>query len=238
MRIPERGLRFLLDGLWPQLCPMCELPLDRSADVLSRSIHTLCHVSCLEGLPREAELPAEPRPRGEGVLVRAWLRDCPEFFSLLHAVKYGGRPSLLLPLAEGLARCALRARWIPPRACLVPVPDDPWRLSERGFSPAGRLAAAIAHLSGCEIRGDLLSRRRAAESLARLRDSSSRRRHQEALWGVGRLSEISRARPLLLIDDQITTGSTASALVRLLGLRGNPLLVLCLAAAKRAPGEV
>jgi predicted amidophosphoribosyltransferase len=59
-----------------------------------------------------------------------------------------------------------------------------------------------------------------------------------ALWGSGRIAEIARDRPIVLVDDQVTTGSTVSAIVSLLGARGNPLLVLSLAASTAAPGEV
>jgi predicted amidophosphoribosyltransferase len=172
------------------------------------------------------------------VPVRAWLRDHPAFFDLLHAAKYGGRPSLLLPLAEGLAARAAEADWIPPDACLVPVPDDPWRLAERGFSPATILAREIAARLGCGLRVDLLRRRRTAEPLARIRGASARRQHQRELWGIGRLPEVPGERSLILVDDQITTGSTVESLAGLLGLRGNPLLVLCLAAAAGAPEQV
>jgi predicted amidophosphoribosyltransferase len=231
-------LRLLLDGLWPQTCPFCDAPLDHSCGVVSWSIHTLFHESCLASLPRQVLVGARPCQRRHGVPVRAWLKDHPAFFALLHAAKYGGRPALLRPMAEGLAACAVQGGWVPRDACLVPVPDDPWRRARRGFSPATMLARHVAARLGCGIRIDLLRRRRAAGPLAQIEGLTARREHQRELWGIGRLSEVPRERSLILVDDQITTGSTLEILADLLGARGNPLLMLCLAAASGAPEEV
>jgi predicted amidophosphoribosyltransferase len=234
----EPLLRFVLDGVWPQSCPLCARVLDRREDTLANSIHTLFHRSCFERLPRAKPVPGIPQRGSDGVPVRAWLKDSPAFFELLHAAKYGGRPSLLLPLAAGLSDCASRNMWIPPNSCLLPVPDDPWRRSERGFSPVGILAREISNRFGCQLRHDLLRRRRAAAPLASIDDPQLRAEHQRELWGVGRLSEVPRERCLILVDDQVTTGSTVRSLVRLLAARGNPVLVLCLAAATRSPRQV
>jgi len=231
-------VRAALDAVWPQNCPLCENVIRPGSGAVTEAALTLVHLNCLASLKRWQLLPASPRPRTAGVAVRALFVDDPRFFRALHAAKYAGRPSLLRMFARELGAAAADAGWIDSRFVVTPVPDDPWRRRERGFGPAEILARSVAERASATFRADLLRRRSAAASLSSITGAANRRDHHEALWGIARLAEIEREAPIALVDDQITTGSTVSALVRLLGARGNPLLVLCLASSSAAPGEV
>jgi predicted amidophosphoribosyltransferase len=231
-----------LDLLWPAQCPVCEqwIELGQPGVVCSRgrAPSPLLHRCCLRALPRATFAPGWPRALHAGAPLRWAYADSPALFALLHAAKYGGRSALLTQLAVTLAHAGVRAGWLTAQAVLVPAPDDPLRLRERGFSPARLIASALARRAGCPLRGDLLRRRRAAPPQARLRDPLQRWRNVDGMFSAGNLAEIPRDRPLVLVEDQITTGATAQAALRILGARGNPVAGLALGGASRAPREV
>ena len=97
---------------------------------------------------------------------------------------------------------------------------------------------AIAGRLGLSCRESLLVRRRSARPQASVVGSARRLENVRGLYGVGRLSEVPSDAPLILVDDQITSGASLAAGLRLLGCRGNPVLGLALAGARAAPREL
>jgi predicted amidophosphoribosyltransferase len=166
-------------------------------------------------------------------------QDDPTFFRVLHAAKYGGKPGLLRVLGAALARIASHRDWVRAGDLLVPLPDDPQRRGRRGYSVTGILARVLAQETGAKICGDLLVRRRLQRTpQATLESRRERWANVHGLFGVGRLSEVSPWRPLVLVEDQVTTGATMAEALRLLGARGHPVLGLALGGARDAPGRL
>ncbi len=99
---------------------------------------------------------------------------------------------------------------------LVPVPLHYTRLVVRSFNQAVWLAAAISRRSGVPAIPDLLIRRRRTPTQAGL--SGRGRRRNVAGAFVVRRSRIAavKGRRIVLIDDVLTSGATASACVRAL----------------------
>jgi predicted amidophosphoribosyltransferase len=92
---------------------------------------------------------------------------------------------------------------------LAPVPLDPGRLRKRGFNQAGLLAAGIAAATEWSVLPAGLRRRRGRRRQAELGRS-------ERLANVGSAFEWEPGvgvpgRPMLLVDDVLTTGATAAA---------------------------
>jgi len=217
----------LLDSFWPQRCSLCDAPV-RGASAL--------HPRCLAALAVSAPRRATARALRDGPPLLAHFRDGPEFFRLLHEIKYGGRPRLLREVAAPLAARAREEGWLESGAVLVPLPDDPRRRAERGYSVTGLLAAELARGGGVRVDPTLLGRRPGGFAQARLRDAIERRRNQEERWVSGALDRQPTERALILIEDQITTGATACAALLRLGARGHRVACIALAHAFTAPG--
>ena len=113
---------------------------------------------------------------------------------------------------------------------VIPVPLHRWRLVQRSYNQSALLARAIGQLAGKPVLVDGLVKLRATASQQRL-DALERRQNVRAadfaLSPAALL--VVPDRRVLLIDDVLTTGSTASACARCLvagGARGVDLLTL------------
>jgi predicted amidophosphoribosyltransferase len=229
----------LFDTIWPPRCALCERLLpERSEARRAVGELPLLHEACFSALPLCRADAAQPRRLRDGAPLLACYADDAGLFRLLHAAKYGGRSKLLLPLAERLAQRALAAGWLGEGGILVPLPDDARRRRERGFSVTGILAAELARHSGLSVRSDLLARRSGGVAQAGLAAAAARRDNQAERWVSGRIDAVASEVPLFLVEDQITTGATASAALRRLGARGNPVACIALAIAEAAPTAV
>ncbi len=91
--------------------------------------------------------------------------------------------------------------------CIVPVPLHPVKERERGFNQAERLAAGVAKYLGLPMETKFLRRVKYTKTQTNLTRKERLANMHNAFEAPGRMP-FSR---LLLIDDVMTTGSTASA---------------------------
>lgn len=231
-------LRGMMDLLWPPrtTCLLCHGPLP--AEGMGSGL-PVCG-PCWEGMGFDS---AEPRCRncsrplagGQGLCVecaqvppfgRVWalglhrgpLREA------IHHLKFGGRRRLGLALGLRLA-----AEIPPVHDLIVPIPLHPSRLRERGYNQAALIGAGIGQALGTAVVERGLVRRRPTGHQAKL-DRAERLRNLQDAFGVARMRSLPWAgRRVLLVDDVLTTGATASAAARVLratGARGVDLAVL------------
>lgn len=90
---------------------------------------------------------------------------------------------------------------------LVPVPLHRWRQLRRGFNQAFELSRVLARTNGLRILTDVV-RSRATRSQSGL-SAAERKRNLRGAFGIG---EPLRCRRPLIVDDVITTGTTATQL--------------------------
>ncbi|KPQ09204.1 MAG: putative amidophosphoribosyltransferase [Saliniramus fredricksonii] len=137
--------------------------------------------------------------------------------SLVHKLKYNDR----IELSEALGRMMLRAgsELLADADLVVPVPLHRWRLWRRRFNQAAALAQVIARHA--QIPCDMQALRRV--KITRSQVGLTRSQRRDNLSGAFRVAESARLRlaqkRVLVIDDVVTTGSTANAVARAL-LRG------------------
>lgn len=165
----------------------------------------LC-LSCLHGDEREMEGIAGACPKhGSTRLGIAGPHYEPTLERILRAFKYEGAHRLapwiasLLPEPPGKGTTAWR------EYLLVPVPLHPARRATRGFDQALLLAEIASARWGIPV-GRILTRTRDHEPQARL-DGERRRENVRGVFRA-RSEALARGRPVLLVDDVVTTGST------------------------------
>lgn len=135
--------------------------------------------------------------------------------------KYGGRRDLAAPLARLLLPRLAELDLRDDDACL-PVPLHRARLVERGFNQSALLARALARNVGARFEPRLLERHQSTEQQARL----GREERAENTFGAFGVRRRFRGGRVILVDDVVTTGATASGCLRALREAKIPVLAV------------
>ena len=138
--------------------------------------------------------------------------------TLVHALKFHDRHDVRRLLGRWLVEAGREL--VADAEIVVPVPLARRRLLFRRFNQAAILAREVARLTGLGHEPQLLVRTRATASQVGLSRGQRRRNVAGAFAVPRRLAPRARGRNILLIDDVITTGSTAGACARALRRAG------------------
>lgn len=221
-RTSARAARFLrefcegLGGLmYPPRCLGC-------GDRLFEARTLLCH-TCFHGIDRASRSEAEARlqrlPQARAVLDHVaclWIFDKGGALQAVHqALKYGNRPSYGVALGAPLGAAYLQScGGTAALEIIVPVPLHRSRLLERGYNQSEMLAKGVAPIVGAPVDSQLLVRHLPTRSQTALKRAS----RWENLDGVFRVVDSARVRDrhLLIVDDILTTGSTAGSAAKVL----------------------
>lgn len=218
----------LLDQLYPPTCLHCDAPVGTAQALCPacfRQLRPITAPLCPRlGIPFEvsigpdalsAEAIADPPPfdrARSAVLYNAVARK------LVSRMKYGDRPELAGFCAR-LMVTAGHAFW-GAEPLLLPVPLHPWREFTRRYNQSTELARAVGVTTGLTVDPLLVRRRKNTRRQVGLTaDARSRNvagafvAHPDALARL-------QGRPVVIVDDVITTGSTVSAVTRALQRAG------------------
>ncbi len=127
--------------------------------------------------------------------------------TVVHALKYEGWPELAVEMGQAMAR---GVRGAAPDAVVVPVPTTDRRRRRRGYNQAELLARAVAVELGLPL-FDALVRHRGGPTQVALHPLERRANVQGAFAARPDASTVLDGRPVLLVDDVLTTGATAAA---------------------------
>ncbi len=153
---------------------------------------------------------------------------------LVLAFKYADRTDAAPAYGTWLARAG--GELLAEAELVIPVPLHWARLFGRRYNQAQLLARAVGRLGDRPVRSDLLRRQRKTPPQGRM-TPSQRRANLAGAFAIGRsAARLIRDKRILLIDDVLTTGATASACARTLRRAGAGAVdVLTLARVVRAP---
>lgn len=209
-------LRACATELFPARCLLCRAPAASGlCDACTHQAGT-APAGCLYCLDRAVapgtvclRCQSRPPPWRDIHAAMAW---APDVRALVHALKSRHQLSAARVLA---VQFTLRCRPARPE-CLVAVPSHRRRLLERGFNPAALIAGCLGGELGLPVARRWLIRRRDDPPQAQL--TAARRIQGPA--GAFRARGAVAGRHLALVDDVLTTGSTARACVTALNRAG------------------
>jgi len=151
---------------------------------------------------------------------------------LIHLLKYSRIQTLAAPLGRLMGAALPRDQRFD---AIVPVPMHWRRRWARGFNQSMLLARTLAKRTGLPV-WNAARRSRSTPPQAGL--TSARRRENMTRAFEVRKPEAVKGRRILLVDDVLTTGATASACARALKVAGAAhVAVLTVARADRRPAE-
>ena len=187
--------------------PVCESCLAEPAPLSADYFCVTCRTPFQNEFPLDSE--------GRCALCRSGLRGFDAAYcygsyegalrELIHLYKYGRVKTLARPLGDLLAAALPRDERFD---AVVPVPLHWWRHWQRGFNQSELLGRRIARSCGVPVIG-ALRRVKATEAQAGL-SNTRRRQNVAAAFRAGRARPVKGMR-LLLVDDVMTTGSTAAS---------------------------
>ena len=210
-----------VDALYPLGCRLCAAPLER--DTLSCAAHPLeldrasprcgrCAARIAPALPDGEPCPGcrrEPGHFERALCVGSYRGGLHEW---VLAFKHGGRRDLAAALGALLAARLAEAG---ARGLLVPVPLHPLRRLERGYDQSALLAEELARRTGLRVCRALARTRATRPQGSPL--SLSRAANVHGAFRVRRFRRRAIAgQELWLVDDVLTSGSTADECARVL----------------------
>jgi ComF family protein len=216
----SRLFRSVLDFALPPRCGGC--------GTIVGDVDSFC-ADCwrkLEFLQGGCERCGLPLKGTEAVTCGACLAQPPRLDRIRSAVAYDEiSRSIALRLKYGrkIALARTMSRYmrplmgeLPSGALLVPVPLHRRRLWTRGFNQSAIVARELSRRTGVPVAVDALRRTRATPPLKGM----GMRQRRRTVAGAFRSTMELRGRSVILIDDVLTTGSTANACARVLKRAG------------------
>jgi len=181
------------------------------------------------GVAARAERPVSDVGSREIGVVAPFMTD-DNTLKLVHLVKFSRHVELTVPLGIAMAEaCRTFGRGLDD-GVLVPIPMRPDERRARGFNQAHRLAEVVGDRLGLPVSGDALEKTLATAP----QSTTPSGRRAENVRGAFRCRcpDAIAGRPVLLVDDLVTTGATSGACAaELLAAGARSIDVVCFARA-------
>lgn len=193
----------LLDILFPPRCISCGAPVGSGVRICP---------NCTEDLRSADQVPYAGGIISRGAAAFAYSGTAR---TLILALKYGDRTDIASILGEEMGRVG--AIMLREADVVVPVPLHMTRLWRRRYNQSALIGRVLCRGADTPLfLPNALTRVRATQRLARLTPSARRGALDRAIIANARYLNHIRDRRILLVDDVLTTGTTANACARAL----------------------
>lgn len=231
------------DALLPRACAACALALTRGERrsgwcdpclaAVGRPVSRCMQCAIEHAGPRCESCEIRPPPFSRTLVLGTY---APPLDRIVRAFKFSRQPALGAALAAALAPivqrelAALPPGLLPPIVVAIPLSEE--RLAERGYNQSLLIARPLARALGLRVDLSALNRLRAGPPQSQL-SPGARASNVDQAFGAPRPHQ----RPVLLVDDVMTTGATLAAASQALIRAGAPA-VTCVIVARTATPDV
>jgi ComF family protein len=224
-----KAITAALNLLFPPQCSLCRVVIEQAGAICGdcwQELHFISDPQCKRcGYPHEYEM-------GQGAECAACLANPPEYYrhrsvlyfdevskKLVHDLKYYDNALMVESFARWMKRIA--PEWLAEEGAIIaPVPIHRYRLWQRKYNQSALLASALAKVSQREMMSSLLHRVKHLPPQASLSRQKRLRNVGSAFRVNPNYREVVKDRPVILIDDVMTTGATINACAKQLNKAG------------------
>lgn len=198
----------LLDIIFPRRCCVC-------GEILSAQEQHIC-LNCLYALPRVEPHIAEEIEKifwGKIDIERAtsfiYYHKGSPYNSIIHALKYKGRPWIGMYIARIAAAGLSEKGFFDNIDAIIPMPLSGKKKSKRGYNQCDYIAEGISHATGIPVLKGIVERSISNET----QTDKNRDERWENVKGIFALRkpEQLEGKHILLVDDILTTGATLAS---------------------------
>jgi ComF family protein len=222
-----------VDLLFPRCCEACEKALVGSEVILCTNCRaTLPRMQTDSALKMSLQSKFIGYPEVKGVYAFLIFTKKGKVQTLLHALKYKGRPEIGVLLGTMMAQEMPKDVYLPATGLIVSVPLHRKRLKERGYNQSDTLAEGLAAVMGTPWSGTLLVRTRYTKS----QTGKTKIERHDNVKGIFEVSDAQQVqgRSIILVDDVLTTGATLEACLEALIDAGcHDVYIMTIAAAQQ-----
>ncbi|OKH18068.1 hypothetical protein NIES208_06910 [[Limnothrix rosea] IAM M-220] len=151
------------------------------------------------------------------------------------AMKYNNQPALGTWLGEKLAYTWQTSFSAPPKVTVIPVPMHSEKQQQRGFNQAGLIAKRFAEINKLRCDHVSLQRTKATKPLFELNVAQRQQEMEGAFSFDAKTFRQRPQKPVLLVDDIYTSGTTAREARRVLQENGVSVLGIVAIATPKLP---
>ncbi|MEM8641194.1 MAG: ComF family protein [Cyanobacteria bacterium P01_G01_bin.54] len=217
---PALGWQGFLDLVFKHRCALCHQAADQP----------LCPTCQAQVRQHQRPLPRKP------VEVLAWGTYRAELRAAIAALKYRNNPQVATLLGHWLGAAWQATPMVKSRPIVVPIPMNPDKRRERGFDQAELLARSLSHYARLPYCAQGLERIKQTQPLYNLGPKARQQTLRDAFALGPAFRRRHPQRPVLLVDDIFTTGTTArtaTALLRQHGITVQGMVVLAVTPRKK-----
>ena len=187
-----------------------------------RSAEDVCCRDCYSSLKQCARKNSQQFISQDKLPLLVWGNYGGKLKRAIAVLKYENHPELAEPLGQWLGETWLKSSQFGKynKALVVPIPLHPKKMQQRGFNQAELIAKSFCRYTGLKFQPQGLTRVKETGAMFNLNLSQRQENLTDAFHLGKNFQPCLPSRPILLLDDIYTTGTTVKAATQTLQRQG------------------